>query len=58
MQHLHPPRSALRPENLAKPMPTGEGLHPYWRLMHPQYRRSSSPTTRPESPTQSEEGKP
>lgn len=30
--------SALRPEELAKPMPTGDGLHPMWRLMKPSAR--------------------
>lgn len=32
--------SALRPEELARPMPTGEELDPMWRLMKPSAREA------------------
>lgn len=35
--------SALRPEELAKPMPTGAGLDPMWRLMKPSARQDAAP---------------
>ena len=35
--------SALRPKELALPMPSGDGADPMWRLMKPCVRRSVAP---------------